>query len=210
MEIKRKIWRLCGYILGLLLYPISIFMKVKKINHEEPEKLMKGGRAVFCFWHRYLLPLLWTYRKRGIAVITSMSRDGEIADAILRFYGYRTIRGSSSRGGITAIIKTIKVLKENRAVAIAVDGPKGPPFIPKNGAFFSASRSEAFIVPVFVHLKGGFEIGSWDRLILPLPFSKATVIFGKPFIPSDVESGKKIFLEEMKRLESDFKNLFHN
>jgi lysophospholipid acyltransferase (LPLAT)-like uncharacterized protein len=210
MEIKRKVWRIVGYVLGIFLYLLCLFMRVKKINHEEPEKLMKGGKVIFCFWHRYLLPLLWAYRKRRIVVITSMSRDGEIADAILHFYGYETIRGSSSRGGINAIIKTMKVLKQNRPVAIAVDGPRGPAFIPKDGAFFSASRSEAVIIPVFVHFRGGLEIGSWDRLILPLPFSKATVIFGKQFIPSDVESGKKFFMEEMKRLEDDFKNLFHN
>jgi len=210
MGIKRKIWRLCGYICGIFLYLLCSFMRVKKIGFEEAEKLMKEGKAIFCFWHRFLLPLLWTYRKRKIVVITSMSRDGEIADAILNLYGYETIRGSSSRGGINAILKMTRLLMQKRTVAIAIDGPRGPAYIPKDGAFFSASRSEAFIVPVFVHFKGGVEVGSWDRLILPLPFSRATVIFGKPFVPSDVESGKKTFMEEMKKLEDDFKNLFYN
>ncbi len=210
MDIKRKIWRICGYLLGFFLYLLCAFMRVKKIEHEEAEKLMKEGKTIFCFWHRYLIPLLWIYRNRKIVVITSMSRDGEIVDAILNLYRYETIRGSSSRGGINAIIKMTKVLTQKKTVAVAVDGPKGPPFVPKDGAFFSAVKTGAFIVPVFVHLKGGIKTKSWDRLLIPTPFSTAVIIFGRPQTPSDVESGKKIFMEEIKRLENDFKNLFCN
>lgn len=210
MGVKRKIWRLCGYILGIFLYFLCIFMKVKKVGNEESERLMEEGRVVFCFWHRYMLPLLWAYKNRKIVVITSMSRDGEIADALLNLYRYETIRGSSSRGRLRAVIKMTDLLTKNRAVAVAVDGPKGPIYIPKDGAFFSATRAKAFVVPVFVNLKGGIETRSWDRLLIPLPFSKAVIIFGKPQIPSDVESGKKKFIQEMKEMEDGFKSLFPN
>lgn len=195
------IWRLAGYLLGVIFFFFYIFIRVKKENHREAEIMMEEGRAVFCFWHRFLLPLLWLYRGRGIWVITSMSRDGEIADALLRLYGYRTIRGSSTRGGLSAILKMTRLLKEGKTFGIAVDGPRGPAFVPKEGAFFSASKAGAFIIPVWVRVERGIELGSWDRLVVPIPFSRVVVRFGRAFVPRDVEEGKSLFIKEMKALE---------
>ena len=86
----------------------------------------KGNPAVMALWHGDFLSCLYNWRNRDIAVVASLSKDGDIITKNLDSLGYQTIRGSSSRGGARVILEAIKLIKKGFSVAITIDGPKGP------------------------------------------------------------------------------------
>ncbi|RMH80491.1 MAG: DUF374 domain-containing protein [Acidobacteria bacterium] len=121
---------------------------------------------------------------RGIYTMVSRFRDGDLADMLLRRLGFKVFRGSSEegkpqKGGRTALLKLIEVLKEKNTVALTVDGPKGPACVVKEGVVFLAQKTGAPIVPLYVKFERSIKLNSWDRFTIPLPFSKAKVLMGK-------------------------------
>jgi len=112
--------------------------------------------------------------------LISASRDGELlADAIKRF-DYDVVRGSSSRLGASAILQLTEVLASGRDVVITPDGPRGPVYELGPGIIFLAQKSEAAVVPFNMEYSSYWRLKSWDRFIVPRPFSKVRVIIGQP------------------------------
>jgi lysophospholipid acyltransferase (LPLAT)-like uncharacterized protein len=113
--------------------------------------------------------------------MTSLSRDGEMQASICRRFGLEVVRGSSSRRGFSGLMALGRRLKEGISVGMAVDGPRGPAFEAKSGIVVLARRSGSPIVPItagfgrFKQLKK-----AWDRFLIPLPFTRATVAYGEP------------------------------
>ena len=134
-------------------------------------------------WHNRLLIFPFVLRRffsnrRGAALI-SASRDGELlADAIKRF-SFDVVRGSSSRLGASAILQLTDVLASGRDVVITPDGPRGPAYELGPGIIFLAQKSRAPVVPVNMEYSSCWRLKSWDRFILPRPFSKVRVIIGQ-------------------------------
>ena len=134
-------------------------------------------------WHNRLLIFPFVLRRffsnrRGAALI-SASRDGELlADAIKRF-SFDVVRGSSSRLGASAILQLTDVLASGRDVVITPDGPRGPAYELGPGIIFLAQKSGAPVVPVNMEYSSCWRLKSWDRFILPRPFSKVRVIIGQ-------------------------------
>jgi len=134
-------------------------------------------------WHNRLLIFPFVLRRffsnrRGAALI-SASRDGELlADAIKRF-DFDVVRGSSSRLGARAILQLTDVLASGRDVVITPDGPRGPAYELGPGIIFLAQKSGAPVVPVNMEYSSYWRLKSWDRFILPRPFSKVRVIIGQ-------------------------------
>lgn len=133
-------------------------------------------------WHNRLL--LWAYGTRrflpqyhGSALI-SPSRDGElIADLVQRF-GFDVVRGSSSRKGASAIMQLTAVLDAGLIVGIIPDGPRGPAYEIAPGIVFLAQKSGAPILPMHLEFSSCWRLRSWDRFILPRPFSTAHFTLG--------------------------------
>ena len=134
-------------------------------------------------WHNRLLIFPFVLRRffsnRGGAALISASRDGELlADAIKRF-DFDVVRGSSSRLGARAILQLTDVLASGRDVVITPDGPRGPAYELGPGIIFLAQKSGAPVVPVNMEYSSCWRLKSWDRFILPRPFSKVRVIVGQ-------------------------------
>ena len=134
-------------------------------------------------WHNRLLIFPFVLRRffsnRGGAALISASRDGELlADAIKRF-DFDVVRGSSSRLGASAILQLTDVLASGRDVVITPDGPRGPAYELGPGIIFLAQKSGAPVVPVNMEYSSYWRLKSWDRFILPRPFSKVHVIIGQ-------------------------------
>ena len=134
-------------------------------------------------WHNRLLIFPFVLRRffsnRGGAALISASRDGELlADAIKRF-DFDVVRGSSSRLGARAILQLTGVLASGRDVVITPDGPRGPAYELGPGIIFLAQKSGAPVVPVNMEYSSYWRLKSWDRFILPRPFSKVRVIIGQ-------------------------------
>lgn len=137
--------------------------------------------VVFVAWHGQLLPQLWAHRRRNISLLISEHRDGELIARIARALGYRTVRGSSTRGANRALIGLVRELDAGYDVAITPDGPRGPYHSFAPGTLLVAQRSGRPIVPVGAHASRAWQFKSWDRFTLPKPFARITVAYG-PFL----------------------------
>ena len=135
-------------------------------------------------WHNRLLifPLVLRrfFPNRPGAALISASRDGDLlADAIHRF-GYDVVRGSSSRLGTSAILQLTQVLASGRDVVITPDGPRGPAYELGPGIVFLAQKTGATVLPMNLEYSHCWRLGSWDRFIIPRPFSKVRVLISRP------------------------------
>ncbi len=144
-----------------------------------------GGSMIFAFWHNRFIVMPYIYRfflKRSrIAVIVSQSRDGALVDGFLSRYGFRTVRGSSSRGGRRAMLGLVRSLRDGWDAAVTPDGPRGPRYRVQNGIITVAAATGVPIVPVSYSSSLRFIFrGSWDHFRLPLPASRIRVVFGRP------------------------------
>ena len=81
---------------------------------------------MFLLWHEALLPLLWHHRRQAIAIVVSEARDGQYLADFAASLGYRTVRGSSTRGAARALLGAVRELQAGHAVAFTPDGPAGP------------------------------------------------------------------------------------
>ena len=151
-----------------------------------------GKRAIFTFWHGGIFPATWYWRHRGIVVMTSQNVDGEYIARIIRIFGYGAARGSSSRGGMKALVEMTGELKQGNDVAFTVDGPRGPRFDAKIGPVLLARRSGAAIFCFHIALQRKIEFDNWDGSQIPLPFSRALILKAAPIYVSPRADGEEI------------------
>ena len=127
-----------------------------------------------------MLPLLYQHRDEGVAILISSHRDGELIAQVAHRLGYRSVRGSSSRGAGRALLGMVRELERRREVAVTPDGPRGPAERFATGALVAAQRSGAYIVPVAATADRAWRLRSWDRFLIPKPFARVTVAYGPP------------------------------
>ena len=157
-----------------------------------------GKTPVFCLWHDRIFAGTYFLRGRGIVVITSQSLDGEYIARFLKRFGYGTIRGSSSRGGVRALVEMIREMRRGTPMAFTVDGPRGPRYQAKPGAVLLAKKTGNPVLPFSVECARFWTVGSWDRLQIPKPFTKARFIVGGPVF---VDASSDEAAVELKRAE---------
>jgi lysophospholipid acyltransferase (LPLAT)-like uncharacterized protein len=161
----------------------------RTLRYEVDDRAGIAGKPVTenyigALWHNRLLifPLVLRrfFPNRPGAALISASRDGDLlTDAIHRF-GYDVIRGSSSRLGASAILQLTQMLASGRDVVITPDGPRGPAYELGPGIVFLAQKSGATVLPMNLEYSGSWRLGSWDRFIIPKPFSKVRVLISRP------------------------------
>ncbi len=152
--------------------------------------LADGGRPyVLLSWHDALLPSLWHHRGRAITIVVSEALDGRYLAAYARRLGYREVWGSSTRGGVKALLGAVKVLQAGGAAAFTPDGPRGPRRVLKDGALLAAQRGGALVVPVHAGASRAWRLRSWDRLLIPRPFARVRIAYGTPFPVDPGEPG---------------------
>ncbi|MCL2689868.1 MAG: lysophospholipid acyltransferase family protein [Chitinispirillia bacterium] len=147
----------------------------------------KGTPTVYCFWHSTLLVTAYVFRKTGKSVIVSPSKDGQRAADIAQRWGHSIIFGSSNKKGSTALRQSIRALKEGRSLGITPDGPKGPLQVAKPGAAQIALVSKCPLVAIKVEAGNAWRLSSWDKFLLPKPFSKITITLSEPIYPASCE-----------------------
>lgn len=180
-------------------------LQIERIGWEHVGNLERSNRPViYVVWHGSQLVPLACFRKRGITIMTSLSLDGEIQTCSLQCLGYRTVRGSSSRGGARALLAMVRALRDGHQVSMTVDGPRGPYHQVKPGAVMLAQKAQALVVPVSVGYRYHHALTNWDRFEIPLPFSRACLVCGAPFvIPADMPLDQGCRLIEKHLLEGD-------
>lgn len=178
-------------------------LRYTQINRDTCDGLSKQGLPlVFALWHGEVFCFPYKRGDWKIFTIVSRSTDGEYLARILQGQGIYPLRGSSSRGGLAALLRGAKIMRENSMHAcITVDGPRGPRHEPKEGALYLAHRAAAHIVPMRAVYGSAKIFASWDRFTLPLPFSRVTMIFGQPYKIDAEELTESVLAEERKRLK---------
>jgi lysophospholipid acyltransferase (LPLAT)-like uncharacterized protein len=131
--------------------------------------------AVWVFWHRCIIPATWFFRGRRIAVMTSSSFDGEYIARIIDKFGFQAVRGSSTRGGVRALLGMHTVIEDGRTAAFTIDGPKGPRYVAKPGPVLLARNTQTPLVAFHLAVERAWVLNSWDRLMLPKPFSRVAL-----------------------------------
>jgi lysophospholipid acyltransferase (LPLAT)-like uncharacterized protein len=185
-EIK---WELIG-ILGKLLIDILFYTtRIELKRFEKVEPIINSRKFIYAVWHsRLLLPNYLSKGLNGTAMVSG-SEDGEFVARILKKQGHEAIRGSTTRGGIKALSALIRKLKEKQRPSIIIpDGPQGPRFKVKLGIIILARETGHPILPFSYSAKKIKVFASWDRFILPYPFTKCIGIYGNPlFVPKDAD-----------------------
>lgn len=189
--------RIKGRAAALFVKLFGHSVRLEHFGRENDRKAGSGGRPViYVFWHGSQLIPLGVYRGRGIWILTSLSRDGDIQTQVMSCLGYRTIRGSSSRGGARALMGLLRGLREPGArAAIAVDGPRGPYRVAKPGAVLLAQKSAAAVLPVGIAYSRVRRLKNWDQFEIPFPWSRVALVVGEPF-----QIGPDLSPEEGERL----------
>jgi lysophospholipid acyltransferase (LPLAT)-like uncharacterized protein len=147
------------------------------------QHLHQGGKAIGAIWHQRIF-LVVTYARRfgkfSPAVMISQSRDGDLIAEVARLLNFRPVRGSSSRGGRAALATIIADLADHSCAVHAVDGPQGPRGVIKAGIISMAQLSGVPIVPIAISVNRAWVLNSWDRFLIPKPFSTIFVHWGTP------------------------------
>lgn len=180
-------------------------------NREALDSLDAAGeRMVFCLWHDELFPLMRVKRGLDIVTVVSPSRDGELLARVLERLGLRTVRGSSTRGGLKALLGASRLMKQHGVHAcITVDGPMGPRHKAKDGAFFLSSHADAWIVPIRILSRPALRLPTWDKLKLPVPFGRVDINFGTPWKIEAGELNDDHLAAARIRLERELAELAH-
>lgn len=150
-----------------------------------------GEGFLFLLWHEALLPLLWHHRRQGVAIVVSEAQDGRYLAAYAERLGYRSLLGSSTRGGARALLGAVRALEAGTTVAFTPDGPRGPRRVVKPGILAAAARSGAWVLPIHAEADRCWRLRSWDRFVVPRPFARVRIGYGDPFrVPagSDLET----------------------
>lgn len=174
-------------------------------GHEVEREWLDGGRpAVYVLWHGRLLSCAYRYRRHRLGTLISQNRDGDYISGVIQRWGFTVIRGSSSRGGSSALRRIVRTLKEGRSVALTPDGPRGPRQVMKPGPVTAAQLAGVPIVPITAGASSGRYFGSWDRFLVPAPFADTPVALGEPIlVPEKLEESE---LAEVMRTVADSLN----
>ena len=179
------------------IYFVYITTRWKKVGYDRPAKLWEEDEPfIVAFWHNRLLmgAFAWRGQKKPFHMLISSHSDGKTIAKVVAHYGIKTIPGSKSKGGIAALKSLLKVLKQGNYIGITPDGPRGPRLEISDGIISLAKLSGCPIVPVTYATSRRKVLGSWDRFIIPLPFSKGVLAWGEP-----IDVPKKLSAEELEK-----------
>ena len=149
-------------------------------NHEQGA-LDAHGTVVYTSWHQRFFPgITFFATRKPIAIMISQSRDGEMVARVVDILGWRSVRGSSTTGGGRALKELRSLTSRGYRVGHIVDGPQGPFGVVKPGLLTIAQFSGAPILPVIMSAERRWVFNSWDRFMVPKPFSRVFVRFTPP------------------------------
>jgi hypothetical protein len=183
---------------------LGMTMQFIEVNSEIPRSFIENGTlAIGAFWHGRLLMMpclesIHKENKRKMSFLVSPHRDGQIIGKALERFGYRAILGSSTRRGFSAFHQMLKAQKDGYDVIVVPDGPRGPRHQVQIGIIELAKLTGSPIVPLSFSASKRKIFNTWDRFLLPYPFSKGVFIWGEP-VYVDVD-GNLAHLEEKRLL----------
>ncbi|MGE4519182.1 MAG: lysophospholipid acyltransferase family protein [Desulfobacteraceae bacterium] len=190
---------------------IRIYSKTLKLEVVNEKKWMdllnNGEKIVLSTLHQQFFSYIRyfkTYSRLKPSLMISQSKDGELIAGVANHTGWHTARGSSSRGGKDALNEMIEKISETGLGAHIVDGPTGPAGIVKNGAVKIASSADGYLVPMYTVTEKDWHASSWDKFIIPKPFSKVKIVYKDP-IKVEKTDNPELLEQYRKKLENELK-----
>jgi lysophospholipid acyltransferase (LPLAT)-like uncharacterized protein len=166
-----------------LIRVYSMTFRLKIENEERWKDLRAQGTPILlCAWHQQFFSAILhfkTYSKFNPGLMISQSKDGDLISGVASKSGWHTLRGSSSKGGKQAMDAMIDHLKTHGFGAHILDGPTGPIGKVKAGGIKMALEAEAVVIPMYTSAENAWFFNSWDRFMLPKPFSRVFLTFGR-------------------------------
>ncbi|MFQ5701220.1 MAG: lysophospholipid acyltransferase family protein [Acidobacteriota bacterium] len=177
---------------ALLIVILRGTMRVQRVGIEQVERFREAGEPyIHAFWHGHLLLMPYSYVGPGIVILISAHQDGELIARTMRWFGHASARGSSTSGGVSALRAAVRALRGGSDVGITPDGPRGPRHVVQAGVIQAARMGGAPIVPVVFRASRCKVFSSWDRFIVPYPFSRGVFVYGEPVrVPRDAGPGE--------------------
>ncbi len=174
-------WNAIGIAGKLIIDLIFLTTKIEVIGLEKARHVLDSREFILAFWHSRILLISYLYKKQNGVSMVSPSGDGEIIARIVQRQGHETVRGSTSKKGRKALIRLIKIMKNKKKPGVVIpDGPLGPRFKAQPGIITLAKMTGYAIVPVSYSAKRMAIFSSWDRFILPYPFTICRVEYDYP------------------------------
>ncbi len=185
---KKSLW-LRGLLKGIETWLSSCRPTIEA--HPRSARLFDlNQQVIVALWHSTLIYCLFHFKTFPAAIMVSASKDGEWVARALRIWGQYPVRGSRLKGGIMAIREMTRLIDRQAVSAgIVADGSKGPPYVAQKGAVVLARNTGLPIVPVGMAARPAYHFKTWDRLLLPLPFSKVAVVYGPPLYVDENDRG---------------------
>jgi len=175
-------WLVAGGAIGVLLRAWRLTLRREVRNREA-----RARRCVVAVWHGRFVGVLLENFDSGLVTMASLSSDGAFAAGACRMVGLRVARGSGSRGGREALAAMGAAIEAGApAAGLTVDGPRGPWRQVKPGAVALALRYDLPLVPATFSSRRVLALGSWDRMVLPRPFTRSVVAYGEPWMPEEL------------------------
>lgn len=173
-------------LLGLSVALLRATLRIELLNGQHFTDLQNRREPIlFALWHGRMFLAIDAHRHQNIVTMASQSSDGYIVTRWLENNGYIVTRGSTSRGGSEALRRMVRQVKLGRHVALTVDGPRGPARVVQAGVLRLARLTRAWILPISFSSSWPLFLRSWDRYLLPKPFSRNVVAYGEPFMIAD-------------------------
>jgi lysophospholipid acyltransferase (LPLAT)-like uncharacterized protein len=169
---------------------LGLTWRFEVIAEEGVTPLLLGlgaGAEIFCFWHQCVLPCTVYFRRTHATILISQSFDGELITRILQLFGFRAVRGSSSRGGRGGLLGLAQVIESGNPAIFTADGPRGPIYQTKMGPIKLAQMTGAPIGAFYLLPERAWAVSSWDRFLIPKPFTRICVSWGPwTHVPADL------------------------
>ena len=192
-----------SFLAALLIRGLHATLRVR---HVRLENIENTPQYILAFWHAHLLLMLHSRYRLPISVMISRSKDGEYIARVFDWYGVNSARGSSHRGGSAALRELIREARAGKNIVFTPDGPKGPARIAKDGVVYAAQATGLPIVPIAFAAKKKKLLRSWDRMVVPMPFSRALFLYGDPIVvprDGDVEEWRVEIERRMNALADE-------
>jgi lysophospholipid acyltransferase (LPLAT)-like uncharacterized protein len=197
---------LFNFILPYILYVVIFFWcwsirKSPKKKEAEDYVQNYSGNYILTLWHGRIFYLFYHLRRRSdFHLLISPSVDGDLLARLARLMGYSVIRGSSFKKAISSTRSLIKILKRGERIIIIADGSRGPRLKAQSGCIQIAGITNSPVIPMTYGAKRKIELSTWDRFVLPLPFSCCTINYGN-LISVPPHPNEKIIEEKQTELE---------
>lgn len=200
-------WRLVGLLGKWGVDLLCLSLRLRVIGYEKVRPIMASRRFILGFWHSRIIVTSYMYKRWNGVIMASRSGDGEIIARVLQQQGHEAVRGSTGKGGLRALSRQIKRLNsEDRPGGMIPDGPQGPRFRVKPGIITLAQKTGCPIIPISYSAQKIKVLNSWDRFIVPYPFTRARLVYGEPiYVPltadkASLESCRLTLEQEMQRI----------